>query len=173
MNFFNSEVNLAYLPAAETVQWQPVNKRYLSVLRLTWLFTCLFLLLGVSAIIFFSPRVSLPGNGLYLLGGWLFVATTWRVIQERSFASRAYAIREHDILYKHGWIVEENHACPFNRVQHCSVHSGPLERKYGLASLTLNTAGSGDADLKISGLPEAAAHDIRAFILKKIAPDAE
>jgi membrane protein YdbS with pleckstrin-like domain len=59
--------------------------------------------------------------------------------------------------------------CPFNRIQHCSVDSGPVERSYKLASLTLYTAASESADVKIAGLPELLALNIREFIMKKIA----
>lgn len=172
MDFFNPEVDLAQLPAAEAIQWQPVDKQFRIVLRFIWLLASVFFLLVITAIIYFSPGISLTGTGLFLLAGWLLLSGVWLFIRERSFPTRAYAIREHDILYKQGWIVERTYACPINRIQHCSVLSGPLDRKYGLAVLSLNTAGSGDADMKISGLPEAVANELREFILKKIAADA-
>jgi uncharacterized protein len=59
--------------------------------------------------------------------------------------------------------------CPFNRIQHCAVDSGPIERSYKLATLTLYTAASEAGDVEISGLPEEFALNIREFIMKKIA----
>jgi uncharacterized protein len=172
MDFFNPEVSLSALPDTETVTWQPIDKRYLTVLRFTWLLTAAILLLVLLVVAFFSSKLPIPGNGIFFFSGWLVLCIAMFFMQEKAFSRRAYAIREHDILYREGWIVEKNHACPFNRIQHCSVHTGPLERKYKLSSLTLNTAGSGLADLKIEGLPEKTAMDIREFIMKKITGNA-
>jgi uncharacterized protein len=172
MDFFNPEISLWALPNAETVTWQPIDKKYLTVLRITWLLTAAILLVILLVVAVFSTKLAIPGNGIFFFCGWLVLFIALFFIQEKAFPRRAYAIREHDILYRQGWIIEKNHACPFNRIQHCSVHSGPLERRYKLSSLTLNTAGSGQADLKIEGLPEKTAMDIREFIMKKVTGNA-
>ena len=85
----------------------------------------------------------------------------------------AYAIREHDILYRHGWIVQRVIACPFNRIQHCSADAGLLDRKFRLSALTLFTAGASGADLRIYGLKEEMAQALRDFIMNKIKSDGE
>jgi membrane protein YdbS with pleckstrin-like domain len=87
---------------------------------------------------------------------------------EKRFPHMAYAVRDHDILYQSGWIVRTLKACPFNRVQNCSVRSGPLERQASLATLVLFTAGSEGADLRIPGLLQEEAESLRQFILTKI-----
>ena len=47
---------------------------------------------------------------------------------------------------------------PFNRLQHAEVSTGPLQRRHGLTSLKLYTAGASGVDLQIDGLtPESAA----------------
>ena len=56
---------------------------------------------------------------------------------------------------------------PFNRVQHAEVSSGPLQRKFGLASLKFFTAGGSSVDLKIDGLMKERAEEIRSFIMEK------
>ncbi|MBK7123972.1 MAG: PH domain-containing protein [Chitinophagaceae bacterium] len=45
----------------------------------------------------------------------------------------------------------QNKGCPAKRV-HVSVQSGPIERKFGLASISIYTAGSDEADLTIRGI---------------------
>jgi membrane protein YdbS with pleckstrin-like domain len=52
-------------------------------------------------------------------------------------------------------------------VQHAEVSSGPLQRKYGLASLKFFTAGGSSVDLKIDGLSKERAEEIRSFIMEK------
>ncbi len=41
---------------------------------------------------------------------------------------------------------------PFGRVQHIDVDRGPLERYYGLATLTVHTAGTHGASVHLPGL---------------------
>ena len=50
---------------------------------------------------------------------------------------------------------------PVSRLQHVDLHVGPLERKWGLASLEIHTAGTRSASHKIPGLDLAVAHDLR------------
>ncbi len=41
---------------------------------------------------------------------------------------------------------------PVSRIQHADVSQGPLQRQYGLAKLTLHTAGTHEASVELSGL---------------------
>jgi membrane protein YdbS with pleckstrin-like domain len=148
-----------------------MEKDYLKVLRLEWLFTSFVLLLVAIALFFFVIPFRETLAVVLLISGWLLIVSLYFFIQERSFHLRAYAIREHDILYRHGWIVQRIHACPVNRIQHCSSDAGPLERKFKLSSLTLFTAGTSGADLRISGLRAEIAEGIRDFIMNKIKTD--
>jgi membrane protein YdbS with pleckstrin-like domain len=101
---------------------------------------------------------------------YLIVSILTVAIGKGSFRRKSYAIREHDIIYKSGWIIQKIHAVPFNRIQHASVRVGPIDRKFGLASLTLFTAASMIDDVSIKGLQENEAERIREFIMGKIKP---
>lgn len=169
MDFLNGEIDPKVLPGAESITWQPVEKNYLHILRIQWLIATIVLFTAAALLVWFIPALRQRPATIFIITGCLLVAAFYFVLQERSFSKRAYAMREHDILYRHGWIIRVTEVCPFNRIQHCSVHSGPLERKYRLAALTLYTAASGPGDLKVSGLPETTAHNIREFIMKQIA----
>jgi len=91
--------------------------------------------------------------------------TYW--LMRKSFTRKAYALRDKDILYRSGWLVQRLSVCPFIRIQHCSINAGPFERKLGLASISIHTAGTDGADLKIPGLQQETAHALRDFIMKK------
>lgn len=166
MQIMNAQLDTNQLPSTEEIDWQPVDRRYLIVLRLVWGIVsaaCLAILGLISYLIY----VRVEGVWIY----WavlILLLMLWFFLQEKSFRYRAYAVREKDILYRHGWIIHSIQACPINRIQHCSLRSGPLERRHGLASVTLYTAGGGSSDLRISGLPDQTATDIREFIMKKI-----
>lgn len=56
---------------------------------------------------------------------------------------------------------------PMARLQHLDVTQGPLDRAWGMATLTLNTAGTHDHSLRIKGLPVAQAHALRAALLPR------
>jgi membrane protein YdbS with pleckstrin-like domain len=168
MDFHNSKIDPDTLPDAGNPGWKPVEKSYLKVLRIQWLIFSLFLIALAFVMGMFIPFFQ-NQQGLILLGsGCLILIALYFYLQEKSFNSRAYVIRDHDILYRHGWVILVTEACPFNRIQHCSVDSGPLDRKFRLSTLTLFTAGSTGADLKIKGLPETLAASLREFIMKKI-----
>ena len=56
---------------------------------------------------------------------------------------------------------------PFNRVQHAHLSSGPLQRRFGLASLKLYTAGASGIDLQIDGLLAETAASLREHVMAR------
>jgi membrane protein YdbS with pleckstrin-like domain len=171
MNFINEQINEAAIPDAQLVNWQPVEKDYLKVLRIQWLIVSVILLViaVVLLVLVQSFRQVIPFA--LISGSWLFICAFYFIVMEKSFKQLAYAIREHDILYRRGWLVQTMIACPYNRIQHCSADAGLLDRKYKLSSLTLFTAGANAADLRISGIKEEMAQKLREFIMQKIKTD--
>jgi membrane protein YdbS with pleckstrin-like domain len=168
MVFTNSEVDISSLPAAEHAELKPVNRKYLTLLRIEWLLTSVVLLgIAITVISLITP---LRNSYWWLLiaAGVLFLLALYFFVQEKSFPFIAYSVRDHDVIFRRGWLVRTIKVCPYNRIQNCSLHTGPLERRFGLASLTLFTAGSDGADLKIPGLTLDEAESLRQFILTKI-----
>ncbi len=168
--FTNDTIDTALLPRAEEVPLQPISSKYRKLLRTEWLITALVLVLSTAALLFFSS--SLHGRPImYLLpAGVVLFLVFYFLLQEKTFPYRAYAVRQHDVLYQKGWMVRRLKVCPFNRIQNCTVQQGPLERKWGLATLTLFTAGAGGADMRIPGLMHMQATELQQFILSRIHP---
>lgn len=169
MNLFSNEaVELSSLPRAEETNLHPIEQSYWKVLQWGWMITWGILLLSVTVIILVtSPKDTLLWL-LIVMPLLLFCLLTYWLIR-KSFSRKAYALRDKDIIYRRGWLVERISVCPFNRIQHCSINSGPFERKLGLASLSVYTAGTEGADIKIPGLKEETALALRDFIMKKTA----
>jgi membrane protein YdbS with pleckstrin-like domain len=167
MQFHNASIDTTTLPSVAAAEWKPIERSYLKVLRIQWVITAVIMLLaaGFMSFIFESLLYS-----LLLIAGAVVLLAIYFLVQERAFPFKAYCLRENDIMYRSGWIIRTIAVCPFNRIQHCNVRTGPLERNYRLASVTVYTAGAG-SDLKIPGLPEETAGAIREFIMKKIALD--
>ena len=171
MDFLNTQIQPSSIPDAAQIDWQPIEKDYLKVLRLQWVIASFILLVISIALILFIPELRNTLPVLLIITAWLFIVLSYFFIQEKAFHLLAYAIREHDILYRHGWIVQHVVACPVNRIQHCSADAGPLDRQFKLSSLTLFTAGAAGADLRISGLKAEVAQNLREFIMNKIKKD--
>lgn len=78
----------------------------------------------------------------------------------RNAASWAYAERDEDLFVRHGLWVRRLEVVPYGRMQLVEVSSGPLQRRFGIASLTLHTAAPG-TDARILGVPATEASRLR------------
>src|SRR5699024_8172681 len=86
---------------------------------------------------------------------------------------RAWALREHDLIYRYGVIWRKTVIMPFARIQHVEAVHGPLERHLGLMRVKCFTAGGMSADLTVRGLDQSAARRVRQYLLEQIAATAE
>jgi membrane protein YdbS with pleckstrin-like domain len=79
------------------------------------------------------------------------------VAVERRFAAWGYLEREDDLLVRRGVLVRRTSVVPYGRMQYVDVTAGPLDRRMGLATVTLHTAAAA-TDASVPGLlaPEAA-----------------
>lgn len=125
-------------------------RRLLLVLWLVPLTVAVGVLLGVFAGGVWAAFALLPLTGL--LWGWPMLGRNWR--------SWRYAERADDLLISRGVLWREETIVPYGRMQLVEVTSGPLERKFGLASLQLHTAAAA-TDATIPGLTPAEAERLR------------
>ena len=167
MIFENTQIPVAELPQAEAVDFQRLSPSYrtVEVIATTILFT--FLLTGWLVFYFINP-LKLAWLNWLLFAGWMALFVLGLFIAMKRFAAEGYALREHDILHKHGVWWRTLTAIPFSRMQHCEISRGPVESAFGLATLKVFTAGGSGSDLSIEGLPVAEAERIKEFITKKI-----
>lgn len=156
------------LPRVDNATLAPIGRNYLKVLRWEWFISGIVLGIAVGILLYFVPSLRRPMPLILLPGGWILLLTAWFLVQEKAFSAKAFAIRDKDIIYRSGWIIQRTHTCPFNRIQHSAVTIGPLEKKFGLASLVLYTAGSNEADLRVRGLQETTAWELKEWITQKI-----
>lgn len=167
MDFFSNEiVELNSLPRAEDVTLQPIEQSYWKVLQWGWMIVWGIILLALALIIVFTKQKDLL-LWVLIVTPLLFLCLSGYWLMRKSFSRKAYALRDKDIIYRSGWLIQGLSVCPFNRIQHCSINAGPFERKLGLASLSVYTAGTQGADIKIPGLQEETALALRDFIMKK------
>ncbi len=89
----------------------------------------------------------------------------------RRYMARGYVMGEDRLRVVRGLWFRSDTVVPFGRVQHIDVHQGPIERAYGLATLTLHTAGSHNASVSLPGLADADARAMRETIRAQIRRD--
>lgn len=89
----------------------------------------------------------------------------------RRYMARGYVMGEDRLRVVRGLWFRSDTVVPFGRVQHIDVHQGPIERAYGLATLTLHTAGSHNASVSLPGLADADARARRETIRAQIRRD--
>ena len=168
--FSNSQVDITLLPKAEDISFQPIEKNYWKIMKWSWMITWSIVLIIGIMLFAFIPGVRSVRSTLFIIPAFAICFLSFWLIK-KSFAQKGFVVREKDLLYKSGWLIQSISAIPFNRIQHCSVSSGILERTQGLASLSIFTAGTAGSDLKIPGLKTAAANEMRDFIMTKIKTD--
>ena len=141
--------------APPAYEWKRISPAYRKLRRLTTV--------TVAPIMFSIPAV-LVG---VLTGLWWISAILWGIaavivvirliLVERNWRSWGYVEREDDLYITHGVLYRPLVAVPYGRMQLVEVGSGPLERSFGLATVTLKTA-SAETGAVIPGLtPDEAA----------------
>jgi hypothetical protein len=164
--FENPEIPIHDLPAADNLQWQKLDARYVRRLQVEALITTALIAVGVLAL----QLLPLPLDRRLFFGGWLLVLSSglvslaWPPV---SVPRKGYALRDKDIVYRSGVFWQTVTAVPFNRVQHVETTSTPLDRRFSQAALQLFTAGSSGGDLKIDGMPAGVAESLRLYLLEK------
>jgi len=106
----------------------------------------------------------LVGNGLITWHG-----QRWQAIDYRH---TWYRVDDRGIEIRRGVFWREVINVPRSRVQHTDVSQGPLERKYGLGTLVVYTAGTDHAKVTLSGLDHAVALGIREQLMPERGTDA-
>lgn len=118
-----------------------------------------------------------PWWGLWLLASaWvpltaflLWLAVKW---PEVDFRHRRYRVAADAIEIWSGVVWRHAVIVPRSRVQHIDVSRGPLERSFGLATITIHTAGTSYSKVDLSGLAHDDALRIRDALLPKDAESA-
>ena len=165
--FDNPPIDMAALPSTETIEYKKLDSGFLWVMFFRS--NVFFMIFTVPAlIILFVKNEFELMTWVYIILGWFLLWVLSNVIIPFKFKKKGYAVRQHDIIYKTGLWWKKKVIVPFNRIQHCEVKQGPFSKIFGLRSLTVYTAGGGSSDLKVAGLPEDNAEQVKEFVLRRI-----
>lgn len=78
-----------------------------------------------------------------------------------------YAVREHDVILQTGIFWRKETVQPIARIQHVEQSQGPLDKRFGLYTLKLFSAGTGHVTFQIPGLDARTAARLRRFLLER------
>ena len=111
------------------------------------------LLLGLPAALLTVVLLVVEGPAAGVAAGLAGAALLGVVLvaTERRFRAWGYAEREDDLLVRRGVLVTRLSIVPYGRMQYVDVTAGPLDRRYGLATVTLHTAAAA-TDASVPGL---------------------
>jgi membrane protein YdbS with pleckstrin-like domain len=94
--------------------------------------------------------------------GLVWLSVRWPVI---AYRHRRYRLDAVGLEIWSGVLFREAVSVPRSRVQHIDVSQGPFERSYGLATLSVYTAGTDHSKVDLPGLDHAVALAVRDSLL--------
>jgi membrane protein YdbS with pleckstrin-like domain len=175
--FENPEIERDDLPQVESVSWLGMDAKFVRRLLVGAAIGLFFVTVGIFGLQMIF-NVAFAEENINVSIGWFWLLLPvialplfiWPLI---SVPRMGYSIREKDIIFKSGVFWHTVTAIPFNRIQHVEKSSAPLDRRFGIATLQLFTAGGTGGDLKIHGLSSDVAENLRVFILDKVGASIE
>jgi membrane protein YdbS with pleckstrin-like domain len=138
--------------------WQPLppSARTLFMLGgLAWAIP-LALVPGVLAAVF-----DVPSPWRYALCGAVLGATFGAWLGRKHWRHTHWRLDDDGFTLRRGRMWRSETRVPQSRVQHLDLKRGPLERRYGLSTLVIHTAGSRHSAVTVPGLGEADAERLR------------
>ncbi len=95
---------------------------------------------------------------------FLSLAYKWPAARHKSLR---YLVDEGGLRIRRGVFWRKVIWIPMSRVQHTDVSQGPVQRPFGLATLTVHTAGTAGASISLAGLE----HGIATRLCDHLRPD--
>ena len=121
--------------------------------------------LGIAAVA--EAVTSLPA-GLLLIPSLALAAWLVLLVPARRYRRWGYAFGGDRLRVVRGFLFHHDTVVPLGRIQHIDVHQGPLMRTWGLAQLTIHTAGTHGSSVSLPGLRLADAEAMREAIRQHI-----
>ena len=98
------------------------------------------------------------GAGIVITGFLLWLTIVW---PRWEYNKASWRLDELGLQIRRGVIWRHQISIPKARVQHADVSQGPLQRQFGLGTLTVHTAGTQNASVPIEGLAHETAIEMR------------
>jgi len=96
----------------------------------------------------------------------LLIVVQGLVFTPRRARAIGYRDAQDDLTIATGIMFRSVHSIPYGRVQSVKIDEGPVDRRYGLAKLTVATA-NGSTSVTLPGLPKLEAERLRALLTER------
>ena len=165
-NFSNETIDTTNLPRYEAVELTQLHPNFWKVVLLSK--GILFLVLGAAIVAGLVFVEELAEYNYFVVAIYFLFAALFFFFSRISFKKKAYAFRNHDVIFRSGIIATNTMVIPYNRVQHVALHEGLFSRIFGLAKIEIFTAGGVSSDLEIPGIAKEEAENIKQLLMGKI-----
>ncbi len=167
MAFTNIEVALCDLPTFENIEFNDIDPSYARLV------CCVALVvegviagIGITISLLADIPPPLQEQAMPIWGAILFFMTILPLYLFKATRAIKYSIRDHDLVVKSGLFWRKEVIQPIRRIQHVELTRGPLEKRIGLASISLFSAGTSGATFTIPGLRLITAARMRRYVLQ-------
>ncbi len=153
-----------------TDQFQPLDPNSIQADMISSLvFTCVIAVVAVAADVtawfnvgFTTVFWCIAGGGLAFVALLAILAVLW---PRWDYQRTSYRVDEMGLEIRRGVIWRHQLSVPIGRVQHADVSQGPLQRMFGIATLTVHTAGTQNSSVALEGLSHDLAIQLRDLIV--------
>ncbi len=168
MLFENNELESNQLPKVENLNFEPLKVQYKKILYINWsLFFLVLPGLPFLAEIIFETQI----NFWWFIVFYMILIIGYVIgllVINIGFPLKGFALRDHDIVYRSGYINNKIVTVPFNRIQHTEIRQGLISRILGLSKLKIFTAGGHNSGLYIHGISPEKAEQLKNFLSKTV-----
>ena len=148
--------------------WQPLPRR---ALRLFLLRGSLLAFPFGAAALFAAAAAGSPMSWWPVFGGGVAGALfgCWRAV--RSWQHTAWRLDATGFTLRRGHLWRSETRVPQSRVQHLDLQRGPLQRRFGLSTLVIHTAGTRHSAVSVGGLDAEDAERLRDVLARQVDDD--
>jgi membrane protein YdbS with pleckstrin-like domain len=158
----NDPLDVDDLPRLRSDDFEPLDAAYVRM-RTFGALLAGALAVAVTAVVTFATASWIA---LLIGAGVVLLIAVIGVVQRLEVAQMGYLVRTHDLSFRSGLLTRSVATVPFARLQHVAIGRGPLDRRFGLASLQLRTAGG---HLAIAGLHHDVAERLKQLVTDRAA----
>lgn len=160
-DFSNAPVDVAGLPILGPDDFVALDQNYL---RVSLIGNAVFATIAIAVCSIVAGTVERPWIPLVVLIILLWITALRAAFRAVEIRRMGYQVREHDISFRTGVISRSTATLPFVRVQHARLNRGAIERRFGLATVHISSAGS---SMTIPGLRADDAERIKALVVHR------
>ncbi|HOT81569.1 MAG TPA: PH domain-containing protein, partial [Microthrixaceae bacterium] len=127
-------------------------------------FVIVVLLVGAVAA-FLGDVAGATTYGLVLAAVAVLVLAGWWVFSGLVFRAYGWKLTDGTVELRHGVVVQRHQVLPRARVQNVTKEAGPVSRAFGLASITVHSAGANTPNITVPDLTVEVGDRLRTNLL--------